>query len=104
MAQWELWFSLGATAVSSPFLVKAFERFMDWRKGRLSRLAALEAALEEARGSIAELERRKQDLRESNQEAVDALNEEIRKLKEEIHRLRLSLMSLGKDPDDDLIT
>lgn len=104
MAQWELWFSLGATAVSSPFLVKAFERFVDWRKGRLSKLAALEAALEEAKEAIAELERRKRSLREARQEEVDGLNEEIRSLKERIALLRLRLINLGKNPDDDFIT
>lgn len=97
MTTQEMLFSLLATAIGSPLLVKVFERFSDWRKGRLSKIAALEAA-------VKELERRKHALRDANQEVIDALNEEIRKLKEEIHRLRLNLMSLGKDPDDDFIT
>ena len=104
MTTQEMLFSILATAIGSPLLVKMFEKFTDWRKGHLSKVAALEAALAEAQEVIKELERRKQTLRESNQGAVDALNEEIRKLKEETHRLRLSLMSLGKNPDDDFIT
>lgn len=100
MTTQEMLFSLLATAIGSPLLVKMFEKLSGWRKGHLSKVAALEAALAEAQAVIKELERRKQTLRESNQEAVDALNEEIRKLKEEVHRLRLSLMSLGKDPDE----
>lgn len=100
----ELVFSLIATAIGSPLLVKTFESFQDWRKGRLSKIAALEAALNDAEEAYAELERRKRDLRQAKQAELDELNDKLRKHQEEIHRLRLMLMSLGKDPDDDFIT
>lgn len=104
MTQEELVFSLLATAIGSPLLVKAFEVLMDWRKGRVSKIAALEAALNEAEETYKELEQHKQALKATHQEEVDDLWAQIRKLKEEVHRLRLALMSLGKDPDDDYIT
>jgi len=96
----ELVFSLLATAVGSPLLVEVFKAFVSWRKGRLSKIAALEAALEEAEQAYDDLKRRKQALRESRREEVTALNDEIGRLKEEILRLRYALVSLGRDPDD----
>lgn len=104
MTQEEYYLALAAAVIGSPVLVKAVEALIDWRKGRLSKIAALEAALDEAQEIIDDLERRKRNLRTAHHAELDEMNEKIRQLTEEVHRLRLSLMSLGKDPDADFIT
>ena len=100
MSTEELWFSLIATAIGSGLAVKLFEAFLDWRKGRVSKIGALEAALDKAEQAIKDHEQAERMRTVAHQEEIDELHDQIRGHELESHRMRIKLISLGHDPDD----
>lgn len=89
----EMWFSLFATAVGSPLILEMFRSLNNWRRGRISKTAALEAALAEAEGEL-------EGLHEQHRTEVDELHRQRRELELEAHRLRVRLIQMGIDYDE----
>lgn len=100
MTQDEFILALVATVIGSPLIYEGLKALVNWARGRLTKVAALEAALEEAQAAIDELQARKQALRAANRDEINGLHRDIRVLEEKVHQLRLKLLSLGLDPDE----
>ena len=99
MSTEELWFSLIATAIGSGLVVKLFEAFLDWRKGRVSKVAALEAALDEAERAIRSHEEAKKATEAAHAHEINELCDQVRGLEIQAHRMHVQLISLGHDPE-----
>ena len=95
----ELWFSLIATAIGSGLAVKLFEAFLDWRKGRVSKIAALETALDNAEEAIRSHEKAKRAAEIAHAREISELCDQVRGLEVRAHRMRIQLISLGHDPE-----
>ena len=99
MSTEELWFSLIATAIGSGLAVKLFEAFLDWRKGRVSKIAALEAALDNAETAIRGHEEAKKAAEAAHAHEINELCDQVRDLEVQAHRMHIQLISLGHDPE-----
>lgn len=100
MTQDEFILALIATVIGSPLIYESIKALVNWARGRLTKVAALEAALEEAQAAIDELRARKQTLRAAHRDEISDLHREIRAFEEKVHQLRLKLLSLGVNPDE----
>lgn len=99
MSSEEIWFSLIATALGSGLAVKLFEAFIDWRKGRVSKIAALEAALDNAEEAIRGHEKAKEAAETAHAREVSELCDQVRGLEIHAHRMHVQLISLGHEPE-----
>lgn len=100
MSSEELWFSLIATAIGSGLAVKVFEAFIDWRKGRVSKISALETALDNAEAAIRSHEEAKRVAEAAHAHEISEMLDQVRGLEIQAHRMHVQLISLGHDPEE----